>query len=99
MQTITTKWLAPTNYRVSRIKARASGGKEALILSWDYALGSEENHRLAAMALATKLEWDGEWIGGESPDECGHTYVRALSFSPRFTVEATDQTPDAGQVK
>ena len=57
---IETKYLGPTNYRGSRIKARAmdswTGGKrEAVTVSVGYALNSEDNHTAAAMRLLPKV--------------------------------------------
>ena len=79
-QSITTKYLGPTNYRGGRIKATATGGR-SVTLAWSYELGIEGNHTAAASALAAKLckaaggdGWDGEWIGG-GLNEGGHVYV------------------------
>lgn len=64
MQTIITKYLGPTDRRGSRVKATASGGA-AVTLSWDYALDSGENHKAAALALMSKLDWTGAMQGGD----------------------------------
>ena len=75
-QAITTKYLGPTNYRGSRIKAQAQAG--TITISWDDALNSEENHTAAAKALMTKFQWDkhSEIAGsGELPDGCGTCFV------------------------
>jgi hypothetical protein len=74
-QAITTKYLGPTNSRGSRVKATASAG--SVTLSWDHALDSDENHRAAALALAAKFGWDGEWIGGGL--EHGYAFVNVES--------------------
>jgi hypothetical protein len=80
-QAIVTKYLGPTNYRGSRVKATASAG--SVTLSWDCALDSEENHQLAANALADKFNWRNpgngiryEYVGGGLPDGCGNAYVQ-----------------------
>lgn len=67
-QAITTKYLSPTNVKGSRIKASCQAG--SITLHWDDRLNSTENHRYAAIALASKLEWDGVWTGGFNQD--GH---------------------------
>lgn len=41
-QAITTRFLGPTNFRGSRVKATADAG--SVTLSWDYALGIDQNH-------------------------------------------------------
>ena len=55
MQAIQTHYLGPTDYRGSRIVAKADAGR--LVVSWNYALGVEENHRAAALALRDRLGW------------------------------------------
>ena len=73
MQTITTKYLGPTNHRGSRIKATTSSGISNTI-SWDYAKGTIQNHERAIHELNLKLSWDGELVGG-SPDDKGDSYI------------------------
>ncbi len=63
MQAIETKFLGPTNYKGSRIKATCSGG--SLILSRDFDYEISENHKHAAYLLAEQLGWDVFLIGGE----------------------------------
>jgi hypothetical protein len=66
MQAITTKYLPPTNRRISRVKAQCEAG--AIVLNWDNALNVDENHAAAANALRDKLGWNsnnyGQLIGG-----------------------------------
>jgi len=73
MQAITTKFLGPTNFRGSRIKARCEAG--TLLVSWNHALDSEANHKGAALALVKKLGWKGRWVGGGLPDTTGYAFV------------------------
>lgn len=65
-QAITTKFLGPTDYKGSRVKATCEAG--SVTLSWDHALNSDGNHEAACRALMAKLGWDGEraggWLGG-----------------------------------
>ena len=56
-QAITTRYLVPTNHRGSRIVAKCDAGR--LVVSWDHALNTTENHAAAARALAGELGWDG----------------------------------------
>lgn len=64
-QAIMTAFLAPTNHRPARVKATADAG--SITVSWDHALGVDDNHKRAAMALADKLGWLGHWHGGSLP--------------------------------
>ena len=73
-QSISTKYLGATDRRGSRVKARSSSGL-SLTLSWDDALDVDDNHRAAALALATKLKWQGRWIAGGDRDGRGNVYV------------------------
>ncbi len=74
-QAITTRYLGPTNYRGSRVKATCQAG--SITISWDDALNSEDNHSVAAYSLAAKLNWSGKLIGGGLPDGRGNCYVFA----------------------
>ncbi len=72
-QAITTKYIGATNHRGSRVKATAYAG--SVTVSWNDALGVEENHMKAAEALATKWGWFGKWVGGSLPDDRGYCFV------------------------
>jgi hypothetical protein len=72
-QAITTKFLGPTNYRGSRVKASASAG--SITVSWRHQYDAETNHHLAAQALAEKFGWRGRWWSGELPGGTGNCYV------------------------
>jgi hypothetical protein len=90
-QAITTKFLGPTNHRGARIKARAHVG--SVTVGWDYSLSSCENHTAAALALAEKWGWEGEWLGGTTYTNEGYTFVRTelwgMNSHPlHFQVEA-----------
>lgn len=52
---IRTKFLGPTNYRGSRIKAVSPSGA-AITIDWDHALNASKNHEAAFIALLAKLE-------------------------------------------
>ncbi len=64
-QAIVTRYHGPTNTRGSRISATACGGR--VVVPYDYAGEVFDNHAAAAMALAAKLNWGGEWAGGVLP--------------------------------
>lgn len=76
-QAIVTKYLGPTNFKGSRVKATAEAG--SVTLSWDDALGIEENHLRAAVALREKFNWHvtsltADLIGGALPGG-GYVFV------------------------
>lgn len=73
MQAIHTKFIGPTNHRPARIKAWAQAG--SVTVSWDDALGIEENHSAAVKAFLTKWEWPGSWALGASADGAGYVAV------------------------
>jgi hypothetical protein len=83
MKAITTKYHGPTNFKGSRVSASAEGGHK-LWMQWDDALNSNENHRAAATALATKMDWSGNWAAGWTEDAC--VWVNVCEWTPQFVV-------------
>lgn len=73
-QAIETRYLGPTNYRGSRVKATAAAG--SVTLSWNDAFSSDENHAAAARALADKYGWGGNWVGGGNATGTGCIFVQ-----------------------
>jgi hypothetical protein len=74
-QAIVTKFLGPTYTQGGRVKASADAG--SITVPWDHALGVEDNHRAAAIALARKLGWcerEDQWVGGSTPG-AGYAFV------------------------
>lgn len=71
MQAIVTKFISPTDFKGSRIKAAASAG--SVEVTWDDELNVEDNHRKAAFKLQEKLGWVGDAYGdikgGTMPNE------------------------------
>lgn len=74
MQTITTKYLGPTNTKGARIKAVASGAQQSITISYDHE-SNDHGHIKAANALAAKLGWTGRMIGGDTKE--GKVFVFA----------------------
>jgi hypothetical protein len=77
MQAIHTKTLHPTNNRGTRVKAYTSTGFQ-VIVPWDYALDTLENHYKAAQAMVDKrgLDWDVSTMAyGDSADNRGYSFV------------------------
>jgi len=66
MQTITTKFLQPTNSHGARIKATSSSGI-SMTRTYEHGMSTEENHEEVAMALAERLEWDYDFAVGDTP--------------------------------
>ena len=81
-QAITTKYIAPSNVKGSRVKASAAAG--SVTLHWDNALNTAENHLVAARKLAEKFKWHGEWYGGGQHNTSGFVFV--LANQPAFKV-------------
>lgn len=73
LQAIITKYLPPTSFKGSRIKAAAAAG--SIIVHIDHALNIEDNHAAAAEALAGKFKWRGNWFMGGLPDDSGYCFV------------------------
>jgi hypothetical protein len=72
-QTISTKYLGPTNCKGARIKATSSSGNSKT-MSYEHALNNRDNHIAACKALADHWGWDGEWVGGEAAK--GYVFIR-----------------------
>ena len=67
MQSITVKYLGPTNTRGSRFKATHTCGSRSVTRPYDYALSIAENEWRAAKALILELGWHenvSEWVRG-----------------------------------
>lgn len=71
-QAIITKYIGPTNFKGSRIKATTASGISK-VTEYDDALNSEQNHMQAASNLMDKLSWDGKLVGGSTPT--GYCFV------------------------
>ena len=72
MKAIQTKYLPPTTYRGSRIKAWAEGGN-SITISYPYELSGQDVHEAAAVALCKKMGWSTELLGGGL--EKGYVFV------------------------
>jgi hypothetical protein len=75
---IITKFFGPTRWHRSRIRAHTAAGSATVL--YDYGLTLEENHRQAALVLATRIGWHGyasAWKQGELPDGTGSVFVRS----------------------
>ncbi len=73
--------------RSHRVKATADAG--SIIVEWNSALSTEENHIAAARKLAEKWEWRGVWYAGGVDNNfvfvCTEPHNQK-AFAPAFTV-------------
>lgn len=75
MKAITTRYRGPTDSSGSCFLAKTEG-QRALRVPYNHALGIEENHEAAAVALCQKLNWSGSLVTGCLPD--GKTRVHVF---------------------
>lgn len=80
-QTITTKYLAPTNNRRARVKATSTSGISVTV-AWDHSNDDAGNHTRAAEALIAKLGWTGDWAGGVLKGGRCHCFVAVPTAKP-----------------
>ncbi len=75
-QAIKTKYLGPTNFRGSRIKASCNGG--SIIVDYKYEWDAEKNHEYAALSLQAKMDWSAhhKLVGGSLKNEYVWVLVR-----------------------
>lgn len=64
MQAITTKFIAPTNTKGSRIKATC--WLTSNTVGWDYAIDAEHNHLEAITSLVDKINIDRKENGSDA---------------------------------
>lgn len=62
---ILTKYIGPTDFKGSRIKASCFGG--SLTVRYASELSLDQNHALAAEKLLKKMGWDFETVAGVLP--------------------------------
>lgn len=56
---VVTAYIAPTNRRGARVKAKSIGTGKFLTIPWDHELDAAANHTAAAQALINKMIQDG----------------------------------------
>lgn len=87
MKAIITKYLGPTTYRGSRVKATDEDGN-SITVSWRCEFDTDANHDRAVIALCEKMGWHGELICSERLRKgvtVGRVYVWERG-NPHFTV-------------
>jgi hypothetical protein len=65
VKAIVTYYLPATDFKGSRIKAKAEG--QSITKGYPHHMNSDDAHRWIAQELANKLGWRGRWIGGTLP--------------------------------
>ena len=89
MQSIITKYIAPSYLRGARLSVYATGGCR-MMLAWRGDLTADENHREGARVFARTYSWWGSWIAGAYNDKGALIWVciSKLTADESFTVEA-----------
>lgn len=67
MKAIVCKYIGPSNFKGSRIKAYAEGGN-SITISYPHELSGSDVYKLAAVALCKKMKWEGPLIEGGLPN-------------------------------
>lgn len=81
MQTIVTKFLPHTNTLPARIKATATNG-QSLTRQYNHVSMDATQYAEVAMALAARMQWEGEMLAGGTKDG----YVFVFSTEPKFAI-------------
>ena len=68
MKAIETKYLPATNYRGSRIKAKAEGGN-SITINYPHEYNTERAHSCAAFALCQKMGWNADTLCSGGTDK------------------------------
>ena len=90
MQSITVKYLGPTDTKGSRFKATHPGGTKSVTLPYDYALSAAENEWQTAMGLILKLGWHenvSKWVRGTINDRGDVVFVGLYTHEIRSIEE------------
>lgn len=65
-----------------------------IIFDWNRQMTAIENHGKAAMALAKKLNWNGEWISGDAGDQYIWTRQHPIIQFGKFSITVEDVEND-----
>ena len=87
MQYIGTKYLPATDTKGGRIKAKASSAPYSITIPYDHSLDVEQAHAKAAMQLAAKLDWRGEYAAGGN--DTGYVFA-FIGGSNLYTTEKAE---------
>lgn len=90
-QSITTKYIGPTNFRGARIKATAEAG--SVTLPFNYEVNHDKSHHHAAKALAEKFGWSGVWAVGASNWGCHYVWIGATGYDATNPSHAFEVKP------
>jgi hypothetical protein len=74
MKTIATKYLGPSNFRGSRIKA-SDEDRNQITVQYNGDHNQEPNHAAACLALCRKMGWKGRLQGGHTKAGMVWTFI------------------------
>lgn len=87
-QAITTKYLASTNTRGTRVKATAQAG--SVTVGWDHNFSEAKNYHLVAEKLARSKGWRGVWFYATMANQDRvYVWVPHLVSSPAVREQAS----------
>jgi len=66
MKTIYTKYMGPTNFKGSRIKAYDTDGNYVTI-PYPHEHNHDDAHFSAVLSLCVKMDWQGVMVSGDAP--------------------------------
>lgn len=81
-QSIETKYRGPTTTRGARISAQATNGDRLSIPFPHDARSTEGAHAEAALALAHRLQWEGDMLAGTTT----RGFVFVFADAPRYAL-------------
>jgi hypothetical protein len=83
MKTIFTKYIGPTDFKRSRIKAYDTDGNSVTI-PYPHELSGDYCHFAAVKALCDKMDWGGVMVCGDAPNG-GRVFIfERYGISERF---------------
>lgn len=77
MKAIFTKYIGPTNFKGSRVKAY-DGDNNAITIDWDDDATPDENHKRAAHFLCREMRWCGALVMGAHKNVNAHVFVERI---------------------
>lgn len=96
MIAIFTKYIGPSNVKGSRVKAYCKVARVingTVTREWAPEWSAEQNHLQAAMDLAIKCAWSGNWYMGDAGDEYAFVRVPVSAENNKRDVNATFFVP------
>lgn len=85
MKAITTKYIAPSNSKGSRISATDEDGNRVIIAK-HFDTENEDQHRRAAEALCDKMKWDGKETLTMAGIKGGYVFIFNPLYEPLYNL-------------